>query len=162
MFPLRRHTVVGRGPDADLRFSQSFISSRQCTIEMSAAADPSEAQGSTAPMPDSASPPVVWLTDESKYGTYVNGTRAAGQTELHEGDKVSFGEPEKAIVANGGHSQDKCSASHRLHVQPEWGHLAEAMILAAAKRSRGRQDRLGDRQDLLGGRQDGEIGELRL
>ena len=119
LFPLLKpHTAVGRGLAADLRLDQAFISSRQCAIELRSPAieargdpaievtpapplanrgqSPSGAQSSTAPaaLPPSVPaplPPSVWLTDESRFGTFVNGQRATGRTELHHGDQVSFG-----------------------------------------------------------------------
>ena len=95
LFPLLKpHTAVGRGLAADLRLDQAFISSRQCAIEVRSPAtevrgDPategtpapplatrgqgsSGGQTSTAPAP---LPPSVWLTDESRYGTFDNGQR---------------------------------------------------------------------------------------
>ena len=103
LFPLRKpHTAVGRGLAADLRLDQAFISSRQCAIELRSPAieargdpaievtpapplanrgqSPSGAQSSTAPAPPPPSapaplPPSVWLTDESRYGTFDNGQR---------------------------------------------------------------------------------------
>ena len=109
VFPLvKAHTAVGRGLAADLRLDQSFISARQCTIELSSAPPlATAAQSSTAALGPTVTPestvatplrPSVWLVDESRYGTYVNRQRAKGRTELREGDQARRRLPPPAVA----------------------------------------------------------------
>ena len=112
VFPLvKAHTAVGRGLAADLRLDQSFISARQCTIELSSAPPlATAAQSSIAALGPTVTPestvatplrPSVWLADESRYGTYVNRQRAKGRTELREGDQARRRLPPPAAACCG-------------------------------------------------------------
>ncbi len=72
-FPLYGTTTIGRGPDNSLVLSDGFVSSSHAVLSFHDGG--------------------WWLADlDSRNGTWVNGDRISGESQLHPGDVVAIGQ----------------------------------------------------------------------